>query len=99
MGGIAGDQFFYLLGRFKGRSIIRVWPALERKSLRFLALVDRYRVPAIIGFRFLYGLRMAAPFAIGMSGVPVCTFVALNAVSGFIWATIFGMGGYFLGAA
>ncbi len=42
---------------------------------------------------------MAAPFAIGMSGVPVCTFVALNAVSGLAWAAIFGMGGYFLGAA
>ncbi len=98
IGGVAGDQFFYLLGRFKGKSMIRLWPALDRKSPRFLALVDRYRVPAIIGLRFLYGLRMAAPFAIGMSGVPVRLFVLLNALSGLVWAVVFGTAGYFLGA-
>jgi membrane protein DedA with SNARE-associated domain len=98
IGGVAGDQFFYLLGRFKGKSMIRLWPALDRKSPRVLALVDRYRVPAIIGLRFLYGLRMAAPFAIGMSGVPVRLFVLLNAISGLLWAVVFGTAGYFLGA-
>ena len=71
----------------------------RKKSLRFLALVGRYRVPAIIGFVSFTdcGWPRLSPSA--CRGCRFCTFVALNAVSGLVWAAIFGIGGYFLGAA
>jgi membrane protein DedA with SNARE-associated domain len=53
----------------------------------------------IVSFRFFYGFRMVAPFAIGAAGVPLGRFVTLNALSGVIWASLFGLAGYFFGAA
>ena len=62
------------------------------------ALLERYRSTVITGFRFVYGFRMVAPFAIGAAGVSPVRFVTLDTISGLAWAFLFGLAGYFFGA-
>lgn len=59
-------------------------------------LIDRFQVPLIIGFRFLYGLRTVLPFALGASNVGAVRFIGLNAIGAFVWAAVVG-GGYLFG--
>ena len=61
-------------------------------------MIQRRQVPVVAGFRFVYGLRMVAPFAIGIARVRTLSFSALNACSGLVWSATFAGAGYVFGA-
>jgi membrane protein DedA with SNARE-associated domain len=96
---ITVDQFFYFMGRIYGQGFLHKRPALYTRSARFREMLQRHQTPVIIGFRFMYGMRIVAPFAIGMSGITRSRFIALNIMSGLVWTTAFAAGGYCFGAA
>jgi membrane protein DedA with SNARE-associated domain len=96
---IALDQLLYFMGRIYGQDFLQKRPALYSRSLRFRKLLQRYQTLVIVGFRFMYGMRIVAPFVIGMSGIRVKRFLLLNMVSGLIWSAVFSCGGYCFGAA
>ncbi len=98
LGAISGDHFFFVLGRYRGRSIVEARSSKPGPLGKVLALLERYRSAVIISFRFCYGFRMVAPFAIGAAGVSSGRFVTLDTLSGVIWAALFGCAGYFFGA-
>lgn len=98
-GSFLGDQFFYFLGRRHGGRIMRRFPGFRRRAARVRALLRRYHLPFILSVRFLYGLRIAGPVAIGMARVPWLRFLALNALGAILWAILIGSAGYFFGAA
>ncbi len=98
LGAISGDHFFFILGRYRGRSIFEAESHMPGRLEKVRALLERYRSAVIISFRFVYGFRMVAPFAIGAAGVPLGRFATLNAVSGLAWAFLYGLAGYFFGA-
>lgn len=56
-GAIFGDLLFYYLGRLRGRAFIRRRPHWQRKLERVEVLLQRYHLPLLLSFRFLYGLR------------------------------------------
>lgn len=62
-------------------------------------LLRRRQLPFILSVRFLYGLRVAGPIAIGMARIPWVRFLALNALGAVVWAILIGGAGYFFGAA
>jgi membrane protein DedA with SNARE-associated domain len=93
------DQFVYFMGRIYGQGFLERRPAFTVRTARFRALLKRYQNLAVVGFRFMYGMRIVAPFVIGMSGIAVQRFVILNIISAFFWATVFSVGGYFFGTA
>jgi membrane protein DedA with SNARE-associated domain len=95
----AWDQFYFWLGRRHGRWALARFPSLQAKTARVLALLERYHVPLIVGVRFLYGLRVAGPIAIGLSQVPWSRFMALNFAGAMLWAAIFSVLGYLFGEA
>jgi membrane protein DedA with SNARE-associated domain len=66
------------------------------KALRF---IERFPVGYILVFRFLFGLRLASPVAIGVSQVPTWRFAVLNILGAVIWAAAFGAAGYIFGEA
>ena len=74
-------------------------PSWKVRVDRAQRLLERFRTPLILVFRFLYGLRTVAPFVIGMSTVPTVRFVFLNAVGALAWAIAVGAGGYLFGNA
>jgi membrane protein DedA with SNARE-associated domain len=65
--------------------------------VRATRLLHHYDVPLIIGIRFMYGLRIVGPMAIGMSGIRWLRFALLNFVEAVLWALVVVGIGYALG--
>jgi membrane protein DedA with SNARE-associated domain len=96
-GSLFGDQLYFFIGRYKGQSLLEKYPGWQPRVDRFRKLMDRHNTWFILVFRFLYGLRTVAPFAIGLSSVSLRKFIALNVTSAAIWAVTLGVLGYFFG--
>jgi len=99
IGSLCGDQLFFFLGRWHGKAILSKRPTWKSRVNKAQKLLERFRIPLILAFRFLYGLRTVAPFVIGMSSVPTVEFIFLNAVGALVWAITVGTGGYLFGSA
>jgi len=97
LGSLFGDQLYFLLGRYKGQSILKRHKAWEGRIARFQSLFDRYGTFIILGFRFMYGLRTISPFAIGLCSISVKKFLVLNMISAAVWAIALGVSGYYFG--
>jgi membrane protein DedA with SNARE-associated domain len=98
-GSVAGDQLYFFLGRVKGEVFLQRRPRWETKVRRVWKLLDRYRTPLILGFRFAYGLRTVTPFAIGLSNIRTSRFLVLNMIGALGWSVVVALVGYFFGAA
>lgn len=96
-GSLLGDQLYFFLGRNRGRSVLEKHPGWEGRIARFRRLMASHDILIILFFRFLYGLRTVAPFAIGLSDIPSWKFVILNSVSAAMWAVSIGVLGYLFG--
>lgn len=99
MASFAGDQLYFHLGRKYGARLLARFPSLQSRTARARALLERHHVPVILAIRFLYGLRVAGPIAIGMSGVPWARFLALNLTGATVWAVAIAGAGYWGGQA
>lgn len=99
IGSLCGDQLFFFLGRWHGKAILSKRPTWKSRVNKAQKMLERFRTPLILAFRFLYGLRTVAPFVIGMSSVPTVEFIFLNAVGALVWAITVGTGGYLFGSA
>jgi membrane protein DedA with SNARE-associated domain len=98
-GGFLADELSFFAGRWKGEALLAKHPRWQSRTRRVNDLLDRYHTPLILGFRFLYGLRIATPFVLGMSSVKTVRFVMLNAAGAVVWAVLIGGGGYLFGTA
>ncbi|MGV8919754.1 MAG: DedA family protein [Pseudomonas sp.] len=96
-GGALSDVMFFFIGRRYGNQLLRRFPKLEPNAQRAEHLLERYQTGLIIGVRFLYGLRIAGPIAIGMSDVPAWRFVVLNLIGAAMWAPLIAGIGYVFG--
>jgi uncharacterized membrane protein YdjX (TVP38/TMEM64 family) len=92
-----GDNLYFWLGRMQGKLILRYLPKLEPGLLRFNRILDRWHTPAILSLRFLYGLRIVGPMAVGMSGFKPLNFLCIDAVGALIWSVVFSLLGYTFG--
>jgi membrane protein DedA with SNARE-associated domain len=98
-GSLAGDQFYFFLGRAKGEPFLQKRPRWRKKVKKVWALFDRYRTFLILGFRFMYGLRTVTPFAIGFSSISAVRFLVFDAIGAAVWAAAVALVGYLFGAA
>lgn len=98
-GSLCGDQLFFFLGRWHSGKVLARRLAWKARIARAERLLDRHSTILILVFRFLYGLRTVAPFAMGMSPVRTVKFILLNALGAMIWAVTVGTGGYLFGNA
>jgi len=97
VGSMIHDHFFYALGYFGGRKFLHRFKKWDEKSKKILALVDRYGVLVIIGFRFLYGVRTIIPAILGMSPIKFYRFFICDFIGGMLWAVVFVIGGFYFG--
>ena len=96
-GAFLGDTLFFMLGHFFG-SHPRVAAVKQRHGFnRVLALVEEHPAKFVVFNRYAYGFRVAGGIASGMANIAIPKFLALNALSSLIWATIFGSLGWFFG--
>ena len=96
-GSLVGDWLYFETGRRKGMAFLEERPAWRSRVERVLRMVHTHQILLILGFRFLYGIRTVAPFALGASGVAPLRFAVLNVPSAALWAIAFGTLGYALG--
>jgi len=99
IGSLTGDQLFFHLGRWHSQKILSKHPRWRERVDRAHHTLQRYRTPLILGFRFIYGMRIITPFVIGMSRVSTGTFILLNATGAVLWAIVVGYLGYLFGSA
>ncbi|MCO5098098.1 MAG: DedA family protein [Rhodocyclaceae bacterium] len=98
-GGFLGDQIFFFLGRRYGKPLLARFPSLRGPATRADALLARYHAPFILANRFLYGLRIAGPIAVGMSALPAARYALINLAGAVIWALVIVGAGYLFGQA
>src|SRR5438105_14809593 len=69
IGGTLGDQFFFWLGHTWGASLLRRIPGSDQRVRRVSELLRRHDALLIVGIRFMYGLRIIGPIAMGAGSV------------------------------
>ena len=99
LGSFSGDQFYFFLGRFKGRELLARRPRWKAKVDRVYELLRKYQTPFLVGFRFMTGLRTITPLVIGMTPMKPLRFVVLNSIGAMLWAFTFGTLGFLFGNA
>lgn len=98
-GSFVADQGFFAIGRyFRDRAWVQRMIARPAFA-RALAAFERRPTLFVFGFRFLYGLRIVSPIAIGTSKLRQSRFVLLNLMAALLWATTFISAGYWFGEA
>ncbi|WP_309604039.1 DedA family protein [Phenylobacterium sp.] len=93
------DHLLFVAGR---RFRTHRWVARATQQAAFaraLKFIERFPISYTLTFRFIFGLRIASPIAIGVSQVPTWRFTLLNILGAIIWATTFTMVGFVFGEA
>lgn len=96
-GSFLGDQTFYYLGYYKGKTLLRRFHPIARKFREALRLIDRYGTFVAFISRYTYGFRIILPIILGVTSLPPRTFLWINMVSAFSWAIVFSLAGYLFG--
>lgn len=99
VGTYIGDLGYYVIGLRFGRAFLDRFPRVDAKVQRIKGWIVKYDIAIIIVNRFLYGFRIAAPVALGMSAVPVWRFLVFNVAGAAVWTVAIGGAGYLFGSA
>ena len=100
IGSFSGDQVYFYIGRFKGRELLKKHHQWEKRVDKIHKILERYHDLIMLGFRFVYGMRIMTPFVLGMSKqIKAIRFSILNAMGAILWAVAISAGGYFFGYA
>jgi membrane protein DedA with SNARE-associated domain len=96
-GSLLGDQLAFFAGRRYGPRLVARYKSLQTGTARAHRLLERYGTPILIGFRFVYGIRIALPLTAGMTGISIERFATLNAIGAALWSVAIGGAGYVFG--
>ncbi len=88
LGGFAGDQIYFYVGRFNKGFIQRKLHNQRRKFAIAHLLLKKYGWPLIFVQRYLYGLRTVIPMSIGITKYSSKKFAFINLLSAWAWAAI-----------
>ncbi|GAC1563372.1 MAG: DedA family protein [Ktedonobacteraceae bacterium] len=101
VGAIVGDNLGFWVGREGGYRLLRRYGRYIRLDERKLKLgqylFQKHGNKVVFFGRFVAVLRAWAAFLAGTNRMHWTSFLLYNALGGITWATIFGLGGYFLG--
>jgi membrane protein DedA with SNARE-associated domain len=100
-GAILGDNLGYWVGREGGYRLLRRYGPyihLEERRLKLGQYLFLKHGGKVVFFgRFVAVLRAWAAFLAGTNRMRWASFLFFNALGGIVWATLYGLGGYFLG--
>ena len=96
-GSFLGDQFYFYLGYYKGKALLRRFNTIARKLRDALRLIEKYGILVAFISRYTYGFRIVLPIILGVTSLPPRTFMWINLLSAFSWAVVFSLAGYFFG--
>jgi membrane protein DedA with SNARE-associated domain len=100
-GAILGDNLGFWVGREGGYRLLRRYGhyiRLEERRLKLGQYLFLKHGGKVVFFgRFVAVLRTWAAFLAGTNRMRWPRFLVFNAAGGIVWATLYGLGGYFLG--
>jgi membrane protein DedA with SNARE-associated domain len=100
-GAILGDNIGFWIGREGGYRLLRRFGRYVRLNERKIKLgqylFHKHGGKVVFFGRFVAVLRALAAFLAGTNRMRWTRFLLFNALGGVIWATVYGLGGYFLG--
>jgi len=96
-GAMLSDNLFFAAGRVLGPALLTRFSRLASPAARVQGLVERLPNTAVIGIRFIYGMRAVGPAVIGAGSMPWSRFVVLDALAASLWAVCWISVGYLLG--
>jgi membrane protein DedA with SNARE-associated domain len=98
LGGFAGDQIYFYIGRFNKNFIQRKLHRQRRKFAIAHLLLKKFGWPIIFVQRYMYGLRTVIPMSIGITKYDAKQFAFINLISAWVWAAITITPAYIFGA-
>jgi membrane protein DedA with SNARE-associated domain len=100
IGSFSGDQFYFIIGRLKGTELLAKHQKWHNRVEMVHCYLERYHDLIMLGFRFVYGMRIMTPFVLAMSPkIKTGRFVVFNAMGAAIWSVVVAGGGYLFGHA
>lgn len=97
VGAICGDWGFFWLGRYKRDLITRHFPKVAQRINDATTHIHAHPRSYAFGMRFMYGFRTVMPLSIGVSRMPVRTFMFWNIAGALAWSFTMVSLGYFAG--
>src|SRR5689334_12891463 len=101
LGAIVGDNIGFWIGREGGYRVLRRYGKYigfdERKLKVGIYMFRKHGGKVVFFGRFVAVLRAWAAFLAGVNRMTWGHFLIYNALGGFVWATLYGLGGYLLG--
>jgi membrane protein DedA with SNARE-associated domain len=91
---VCGDQLFFHLGRSHAKGLLARFPRLRDKVNLALQRVEQHQVKVVLSMRFLWGLRIALPVALGLTSMDARKFFWLNLLSASVWSCTFALVGF-----
>lgn len=88
LGGFAGDQLYFYIGRYNKSYIHNKLRKQRRKFAIAHVLLKRHGWPIIFMQRYMYGLRTVIPMSIGLTRYSGKKFAFINLLSAWAWAAI-----------
>lgn len=88
LGGFAGDQIYFYIGRYNKRYIQKKLHTQRRKFAVAHLLLQKFGWPIIFIQRYMYGFRTIIPMSIGITRYSAKKFALINLLSAWVWAGI-----------
>ncbi len=88
LGGFAGDQIYFYIGRFNKSYVHKKFRGQRRKFALSHLLLQKYGWPIIFMQRYMYGMRTIIPISIGLTRYSAKMFAFINLISAWCWAAI-----------
>lgn len=85
---VVGDQLYFHLGRHYGPRLLARRPRLNAKVNAAVEMVGRHGTGIVLVMRFMWGLRIALPLAVGMSAMSARRFLGLDLIAAAIWSSL-----------
>ena len=96
-GSFLGDQFYFYLGRARGRQLLKRFHSIAKRLREALRLIEKYGAFVAFISRYTYGLRIILPIILGITSLSPKKFLWLNLASALSWAFVFSCLGYLYG--
>jgi membrane protein DedA with SNARE-associated domain len=88
LGGFAGDQVYFYIGRFNKSYVHSKFKGQRRRFALAHLLLKKYGWPIIFVQRYMYGMRTIIPISIGLTRYSAKMFAFINLISAWCWAAI-----------
>ena len=97
LGGFAGDQLYFYIGRFNKNYVHRKFRQQRRKLALAHLLLKKRGWTIIFLQRYLYGLRTIIPIAIGLTGYSAKKYALINLIAAWCWSSVIILPVWFFG--